>query len=153
MLDRAEIPAPAILSQLRCRRSMAEYFFRVVRQFVKSLPRPGRALRTGKEIPTRDRSYPVTFGSTVYIVPSASINTFLPFFRRGCPGESMDYLELFPHFTSILREFEVAFPDGENPTFDGEYIKLDKMKPYIYCGLSQNNNRIEFLLLISSWKI
>ncbi|XP_055940830.1 cytochrome P450 18a1-like [Argiope bruennichi] len=65
---------------------------------------------------------------------------FMPFSlgRRVCPGESMAYLEMFLYFTSILREFDIVFPDGTKPTFDAKYIVTYRLDPYLVRFIPKN---------------
>ncbi|GBM31509.1 hypothetical protein AVEN_216610-1, partial [Araneus ventricosus] len=39
--------------------------------------------------------------------------------KRACPGEAMAYMEVFLYFISILQKFDVRFPEGYKPTFEG----------------------------------
>ncbi|GBM52619.1 Cytochrome P450 2J2 [Araneus ventricosus] len=65
---------------------------------------------------------------------------FMPFSlgRRKCPGESMAYLEMFLYFTSILREFDIVFPDGIKPTFDAKYSFIYRVEPYLVRFIPKN---------------
>ncbi|CAL1272927.1 unnamed protein product [Larinioides sclopetarius] len=58
--------------------------------------------------------------------------------RRVCPGESMAYLETFLYFTSILQEFDIAFPDGTKPTFNAKNIITYRLEPYLVRFIPKN---------------
>ncbi|GBN20874.1 Vitamin D 25-hydroxylase [Araneus ventricosus] len=47
---------------------------------------------------------------------------YMPFSigKRACPGETMAYMEIFLYFVSMLQKFDVRFPDGYKPTFEGK---------------------------------
>ncbi|CAL1296855.1 unnamed protein product [Larinioides sclopetarius] len=70
----------------------------------------------------------------------AKSSYFMPFSlgRRKCPGESMAYLEMFLYFTSILREFDVVFPDGIKPTFEAKYSFIYRVEPFLVRFIPKN---------------
>ncbi|CAL1272915.1 unnamed protein product [Larinioides sclopetarius] len=41
--------------------------------------------------------------------------------KRSCPGEELATVEIFLYFISILQKFDVRFPEGYKPTFEGIY--------------------------------
>ncbi|KAG8194958.1 hypothetical protein JTE90_021419 [Oedothorax gibbosus] len=50
--------------------------------------------------------------------------------KRICPGEPMAIMEMFLYFTSILRKFELVFPEGYKPTYDAMLRGVYKLCDY-----------------------
>ncbi|KAG8179117.1 hypothetical protein JTE90_000151 [Oedothorax gibbosus] len=50
--------------------------------------------------------------------------------KRVCPGETMAIMEIFLYFTSILRKFDLAFPEGFKPTYDAVLTAVFKLNAY-----------------------
>ncbi|CAL1272909.1 unnamed protein product [Larinioides sclopetarius] len=48
---------------------------------------------------------------------------YMPFSigKRSCPGETMAYMEIFLYFISLVQRFDIRFPEGYEPTFEGNY--------------------------------
>ncbi|CAL1297396.1 unnamed protein product [Larinioides sclopetarius] len=53
---------------------------------------------------------------------------YMPFSigKRVCPGKTMAYMEVFVCYVSILQKFDVRFPEGYKPTFEGTYTNTYK---------------------------
>ncbi|CAL1272918.1 unnamed protein product [Larinioides sclopetarius] len=49
--------------------------------------------------------------------------------KRSCPGEELATMEIFLYFLSILQKFDVRFPEGYVPTFDGIFTSSYKPPP------------------------
>ncbi|GBN17586.1 Cytochrome P450 2J2 [Araneus ventricosus] len=73
----------------------------------------------------RHWEYPDSFKPERFLTPDGKSIVksphYMPFSigKRACPGETMAYMEIFLYFVSILQKFDVRFPEGYKPTFEG----------------------------------
>ncbi|CAL1272928.1 unnamed protein product [Larinioides sclopetarius] len=58
--------------------------------------------------------------------------------RRVCPGESMAYLEMFLYFSSMLKNFDIVFPEGTKPTFEAKLKLTYRLEPYLIRFIPKN---------------
>ncbi|XP_055943157.1 cytochrome P450 2J4-like [Argiope bruennichi] len=65
---------------------------------------------------------------------------YMPFSvgKRACPGETMAYMEVFLYFVSIVQKFDVRFPEGYKPTFEGNLTITYKPPSAKICFIPRN---------------
>ncbi|GFY48031.1 cytochrome P450 18a1 [Trichonephila inaurata madagascariensis] len=58
--------------------------------------------------------------------------SYMPFSvgKRACPGETMAYMQIFLYFVYILQKFDLRFPEGVKPDFEGNLTITFAPKPF-----------------------